>query len=58
MRTLPIVVEILTSEEGCYDGQIAKVVDIKEDNMETDYRIQTGDGSEFWIPAENVKIVS
>lgn len=52
----PNEVEIIISDEGMYDGQLAKVVDIKMDKGEIDYRIVTGDGAEFWIPSENTTI--
>lgn len=52
------VVRINCSEEGCYDGQVCKVVDVKSDKFEVDYRVITEDGEEFWIPAENVTVIS
>lgn len=52
------VVRIIQSEEGNYDGQVCRVVDIKSDKFETDYRVITESGDEFWIPAENVTVIS
>ncbi|AFL46442.1 hypothetical protein P9W99_15070 [Bacillus cereus] len=53
----PNEVEIITSDEGVYNGELAKVVDIKMDRGEVDYRVVMGDGSEFWIPSENTVII-
>ncbi|MGU3371628.1 hypothetical protein [Bacillus mycoides] len=53
----PNEVEIISSDEGVYDGELAKVVDVKMDRGEVDYRVVMGDGSEFWIPSENTTII-
>ncbi|PEY73810.1 hypothetical protein [Bacillus thuringiensis] len=53
----PNEVEINCSEDGVYDGQVAKVMDLRMDSGEVDYRVITTDGSEFWIPSENTTII-
>ncbi|ACK60130.1 MULTISPECIES: hypothetical protein [Bacillus cereus group] len=53
----PNEVEINCSEDGVYDGQVAKVMDLRMDSGEVDYRVITADGSEFWIPSENTTII-
>lgn len=52
------IVRINHSEEGIYDGQICKVIDVKSDQFETDYRLITENGEEIWIPAENVTVIA
>ncbi|PEE36093.1 hypothetical protein [Bacillus pseudomycoides] len=53
----PTEVEIISSDEGVYDGQLARVIDINMDKGEVDYRVVVGDGEEFWIPSENTTII-
>ncbi|MCU5599102.1 hypothetical protein [Bacillus wiedmannii] len=53
----PNEVEINCSEDGVYDGQVAKVMDLRMDSGEVDYRVITADGSEIWIPSENTTII-
>ncbi|MGG3651969.1 hypothetical protein ABES36_10950 [Bacillus pseudomycoides] len=53
----PNTVEIISSDEGVYDGRLANVIDAKMDNGEVDYRVVTNDGEEFWIPSENTVII-
>ncbi|XOS93831.1 ATPase [Brevibacillus laterosporus] len=47
-------VEIISSSNPDIYGKVATIKDIKSGNEGIDLRIETKDGMEFWIDAEDV----
>lgn len=49
-------VEIISKSNEEIYGKIGRIVEIKEDKFGTDIRIQTRDGLDIWIDAQDVVI--